>query len=375
MATKLRGEQLDISDVINDIESGLDTLYLRQDGTVSMSGTLTLGGVLNTNNNRIEDTDGDVYIDMSFGGADTDNLYMKADGTLFTESEGVTIKTWDKTGSDNSGNITIQPGQTQNGNGGDLRLYGSWATGSGQDGNITMFTDAYVRIQNHDFAAANATPLQFREASSNGTNLIELKAPDAVTNDRTWTLPQDDPATVNGQFLTTDASGNLSFAAAGSGPLIFVAYGGGTAQSILGTVRTDITGMVIDFTEIGRYRFEAYIPVTFNTAPSTPNEFAVNWVNGGLGSTPQGDFLYELFDVGNNSISDIKNDDSLIGETLLSLPTPNTNNHIIRVTGTYRVSSLTTGIQRLQLQMSRNGSSGSILVGGEAHMMATKIAN
>jgi len=56
----------------------------------------------------------------------------------------------------------------------------------------------------------NAGSVELFEASSNGTNSIKLVAPSAITSDITYTLPG---TVTNGQFLTTDGSGNLSFAA------------------------------------------------------------------------------------------------------------------------------------------------------------------
>src|SRR6056300_177678 len=51
--------------------------------------------------------------------------------------------------------------------------------------------------------------LKLNEGTNNGTNFIGLKAPNAVTADTTFTLPDGDGT--NGQFLKTDGSGNLSF--------------------------------------------------------------------------------------------------------------------------------------------------------------------
>src|SRR6056300_1405429 len=51
--------------------------------------------------------------------------------------------------------------------------------------------------------------LKLNEGTNNGTNFIGLKAPNAVTADTTFTLPDGDGT--DGQFLKTDGSGNLSF--------------------------------------------------------------------------------------------------------------------------------------------------------------------
>lgn len=62
-------------------------------------------------------------------------------------------------------------------------------------------------------ATAGAT-LQLREDSDNGVNYVGFKAPDAVTSSIAWVLPDGDGS--NGQFLSTDGSGNLTFTSATS---------------------------------------------------------------------------------------------------------------------------------------------------------------
>ena len=57
----------------------------------------------------------------------------------------------------------------------------------------------------------NASSLQLSELDSNGSHKVSIKAPDSVTADVTLVLP--DGAGTNGQALTTDGSGNLSWSA------------------------------------------------------------------------------------------------------------------------------------------------------------------
>ena len=52
--------------------------------------------------------------------------------------------------------------------------------------------------------------LQLFEDSDNGTNFVALKAPNAVTSDTTFTLPDGDGS--SGQFIRTNGSGQLEFA-------------------------------------------------------------------------------------------------------------------------------------------------------------------
>src|SRR6056300_1405646 len=51
--------------------------------------------------------------------------------------------------------------------------------------------------------------LKLNEGTNNGAHFVALKAPNSVTQDTTFTLPDGDGT--NGQFLKTDGSGNLSF--------------------------------------------------------------------------------------------------------------------------------------------------------------------
>lgn len=62
-----------------------------------------------------------------------------------------------------------------------------------------------------DVILDNAKSLRLSELNSNGSNHISIKAPNSVTSDVTLVLP--DGAGANGQALTTDGSGNLSWAA------------------------------------------------------------------------------------------------------------------------------------------------------------------
>jgi hypothetical protein len=61
----------------------------------------------------------------------------------------------------------------------------------------------------------NQKEVRFRETTANGTNYIGLKAPASVSADLTFTLPATDGT--NGQVLTTNGSGVLSFATPASG--------------------------------------------------------------------------------------------------------------------------------------------------------------
>jgi hypothetical protein len=79
----------------------------------------------------------------------------------------------------------------------------TWATGSG---GLTEWTAA---------SASGPASLYFSEDTDNGTNKVTISAPASITANYTLTLPANDGDA--DQVLTTDGSGNLSWATAGGG--------------------------------------------------------------------------------------------------------------------------------------------------------------
>jgi len=61
----------------------------------------------------------------------------------------------------------------------------------------------------------NQKEIRFRETTANGTNYVALKAPASLSADLTFTLPSADG--INGQVLSTNGSGVLSFTTPSSG--------------------------------------------------------------------------------------------------------------------------------------------------------------
>lgn len=78
MPTAIRGEQLDLTDVLSDLGSGLDAVYLRRDGTVAMTGTLDLdGNIIDMGSTTITATKIGNW-DTAFGWGDHAGLYATA---------------------------------------------------------------------------------------------------------------------------------------------------------------------------------------------------------------------------------------------------------------------------------------------------------
>jgi len=89
------------------------------------------------------------------------------------------------------------------------------------------------RYEQHYKYTQEALPL-FREGSTNGTNYINIKAPNSIASNYTMTLPPDDGT--NGYVLSTDGSGTTSWVngATAAGPNIYTADD--TIQSVNRTV-------------------------------------------------------------------------------------------------------------------------------------------
>jgi len=84
--------------------------------------------------------------------------------------------------------------------------------------------------------ATTGGTIKLNEGTNNGANFVALKSPNSLASDVTYTLPG---TYSNGQFLTVDGSGNLSFAAVPSGS--FTLSDGSTTD-------TFTTGQTLTFT-------------------------------------------------------------------------------------------------------------------------------
>ena len=170
------------------------------------------------------------------------------------------------------GELAYTYGTGTQGNLGDRLFIGEGGVdGSGDANNITViggqyFTDQLDHVQgtltassallvdsnkaiDEIFIGNNASTggtLKLNEGTNNGTNFIGLKAPNAVTTSTTFTLPDGDGS--NGQFIKTDGSGNLSFAAIPSGSFTIAADSGSDDTFTTGDTLTFAGGTGIDTT-------------------------------------------------------------------------------------------------------------------------------
>src|SRR6056300_1823300 len=95
-------------------------------------------------------------------------------------------------------------------------------------------------------SAASGGTLKLNEGTNNGAHFIGLKAPNSVTTTTTFTLPDGDGT--NGQILTTDGSGNLTFSSAAAGTFTLSADSGSDDTFTTGNTLTFAGGTGIDTT-------------------------------------------------------------------------------------------------------------------------------
>ena len=121
-------------------------------------------------------------------------------------------------------------------------------------------TLSFVSLMTTAATASVGAYLELKEAANNGTNYIRLQAPATLAADKTYTLPATDGS--NGDRLTTDGSGTLSWSAVTSG----ASYSAVRTQS--GTTYTLVLGDAGD-----------YIQTTSTTAVTitVPTQVSVTW--------------------------------------------------------------------------------------------------
>ncbi len=120
---------------------------------------------------------------------------------------------------------------------------------------------------------ATGGTIKFNEGTNNGAHYVALKAPNSVAADITLTLPS---TYSNGQFLTVDGSGNLSFAAVPSGS--FTLSDGSTTDTFTtGETLTFTGGTGIDTTVTDNdVSFAIDSTVTTNSGTQTLTNKTIN---------------------------------------------------------------------------------------------------
>src|SRR6056300_166707 len=151
--------------------------------------------------------------------------------------------------------------------------------------------------------------LKLNEGTNNGTNFIGLKAPNAVTTTTTFTLPDGDGS--NGQVLSTDGSGNLSFATVNSTFTLSADSGSDDSFSTGGTL-TFTGGTGID-TTVSNDQISIAIDSNVLTASSTHTltnkTFDANGTGNSISNIEVADLASGVLDTDLSSVS--ASDDTL----------------------------------------------------------------
>jgi hypothetical protein len=86
-----------------------------------------------------------------------------------------------------------------------------------------------VQLKPYGVAAGNTGEIRFNELAANGTNYVALKSPDALAANVTYTLPNADGT--NGQVLTTNSTGGLSWSSVATTSTALTGDVGGTISA------------------------------------------------------------------------------------------------------------------------------------------------
>ena len=220
------------------------------------------------------------------------------------------------------GELAYTYGTGAQGNLGDRLFIGEGGVdGSGDANNITViggqyFTDQLDHVQgtltassallvdsnkaiDEIFIGNSSTvggTLKLNEGTNNGTNFIGLKAPNAVTADTTFTLPDGDGS--NGQFLKTDGSGNLTFGTVVS--TLSLAADTGSSDSVsTGETITFTGGTGIDTTvsdnEIS-FEIDSSVLTNASTHTLTNKTFDANGTGNSISNIEVDDFASGVLD-------------------------------------------------------------------------------
>ena len=115
--------------------------------------------------------------------------------------------------------------------------------------NTFSSASAPITLAPYNTGAGNTSELRFSELSANGSNYVGLKAPDNITTNKIWVLPNADGTT--GQVLKTDGGGNLGWVTPTSGSVTSVtgtapisSSGGATPAISISQATTTTSGYV-----------------------------------------------------------------------------------------------------------------------------------
>jgi len=196
---------------------------------------------------------------------------------------------------------------------------------AGEPGFTTDSHDLYVGIDStttnnkffgsHRYWTKNTTTtgsgVNFVEGTNNGTQYITLKAPDSLSGITTFTLPSADGS--NGQILTTNGSGTLSFSSPASSSF--------TIAADSGTNDTFNTGETLTFAgtakEVNTIVTNNQIQIGLPDDVEIANNFKVSGISTFVGAV--------TFEGGTITLGDSASDNVVFGADINSSILPNTD--------------------------------------------------
>ena len=148
----------------------------------------------------------------------------------------------------------------------ELQVYNgsAWQGGVTATGNLVSTAGSTMT---GDLVMDNQADVRFEEATANGSNYIALQAPAAIASNVTLTLPNADGS--NGQTLTTDGSGNLTWASGGSDKMPLA--GGSFTGDVLIDNQNDLRFGEADGNGTNYVAFQAPNAIASNVTWTLPN--------------------------------------------------------------------------------------------------------
>ena len=195
IATETSGIAVEIGHSTSQVSIGDD---LSVAGNVVVTGNLTVNGTTTTVNSTVTTLDDPI---ITLGGDTAPSSDDNKDrGVEFRWHNGSAAKVGFFGYDDSLSKFTFIPDATN-----------SSEVFSGTAGDVAFGAGEFI----DHLTLKNAKSLKLSELDSNGSHTVSIKAPDSVTADVTLVLP--DGAGSNGQTLTTDGSGVLSWSTVSSG--------------------------------------------------------------------------------------------------------------------------------------------------------------
>jgi hypothetical protein len=150
--------------------------------------------------------------------------------------------------------------------------------------------------------AASGGTIKFNEGTNNGAHYVALKAPNSVAANVTFTLPS---SFNNGEFLTIDGSGNMSFAAVPSGS--FTLSDGSTTDTFTtGETLTFTGGTGIDTTVSDNqvtFAIDSTVATASSTHTFTNKTFDANGTGNSISNIEVADLASGVLDTDLSSVS------------------------------------------------------------------------